>query len=527
MQNSAGLCLSCGAPFAPNTVTIDHADTPVNLSFIHIHKKIFHHPVLVDTVTHPRLLGHKQASHVIHDSHVDAVLFWAEKSRDVRVGGNNMVSHKEGPFMFRMPRNKKKLASWDTPDTLAMSYLYKIIQRTMGDIEINDRINFNAQLPLCCHCNVHGTCRFWFNYHLLSARNNNKLIPFEAINIDSGQHLDDSAQAQSSGSMRPMIPEQNKTSIQYLPAAVAYYLQMCSTSNDPDFFSDVDKDNERPLFTLLCWITLQILCLCCEYARGAEDKIGTGQGTKVRNQTTNHTLGLIELYTSYMMWSVCRCRFAKIGLLTFAEWHQFYVGDVATFHSKTQRSDMTIIADVVMSGVAALDTREALLQLSQNLKKAHSRYFLPLANFIQGNYTGSMDYELFFPLYRGLDSLRRRCMRIQTNDADSIIRNLGADALLNRLIMLCRDMPPDILQMLMDFRAACREKEIRNLERNRRVFFVYPAKVMYKLAKLMHQPPVIMDLAPSILQGLRCSPWKSSQALMGMGAFEWTPAKRK
>jgi len=184
-------------------------------------------------------------------------------------------------------------------------------------------------------------------------------------------------------------------------------------------------------------------------------------------------------------------------------------------HNRALRNDMTLIADVMLSDIDMVDSRLAVRQVAQNLYKVHRRYLLP-AQHLQGVYTGDREYDSFMPSRRNVNWLRTRFNRVHINDADSIARSLAADILLNRLIMLCRDMPPDILQMLHSFRRACREKEIRNVEREEARRDGLSRQHHVRSRKAHGPAQVARDLPPNILRGEKCSPWKCAQVLAAM-----------
>ena len=108
-------------------------------------------------------------------------------------------------------------------------------------------------------------------------------------------------------------------------------------------------------------------------------------------------------------------------------------------------------------------------------------------------------------------------------DFDSFVANVGIDAMMFRVIALCRDMDDPILRMLRSFRAEWRRAEEQNIARNFRCD-LDSARTIYRLCRLLKPPAdwVLLsdEEAAETLNGPLCSPFASVLALHEVEAFD-------
>jgi len=108
-------------------------------------------------------------------------------------------------------------------------------------------------------------------------------------------------------------------------------------------------------------------------------------------------------------------------------------------------------------------------------------------------------------------------------DFDSFVANVGIDAMMFRVIALCRDMDAPILRMLRSFRAEWRRAEEQNIARNLRCN-LDSARTIYRLCRLLDPPADWMYLsdeeATEALNGRLCNPFASALALHDIEAFD-------
>lgn len=116
------------------------------------------------------------------------------------------------------------------------------------------------------------------------------------------------------------------------------------------------------------------------------------------------------------------------------------------------------------------------------------------------------------------------CFQTQATDFQAALGKFGINALLHRIIRLCKDYPEAFRKQLLDFRSNWQWLEIDRVQEANRYLMFVGAYRLYYMCMLMDAPaalPVTKEESDALFENAEfCSHWNSVLALDGIGALQ-------
>lgn len=517
-----GLCLCCGAPFAPLVDDIIQFDKLGSISLLYFERDVRESELIQQRMnrgTIPHFCNRKQAAHMLHVSHhQQAVKFLITHHK---INNDPITPQEKFPF-FQAPSTARRpfLATWGprpNQDRVNMSPLWQLL--TTFDPPPNQptlplSLEYNLTVDTCQDCNMVMTMQFWYRYHLYTSTRlnphriiSNSPITVYTANIHGHNNLDNANHwtvLRIIGINRTFPEPVYSKTHDYASAYIAYFLHLCLPANLPVLPAPpgIPHDNEiakRGMFTRLCWIIMQITCLVCEYKRGAQDK---GKF----NVTSKSILGAIELYISQFAWFVSCYKDPALQGLTFIRWHQYYFCDLASW---VFTETGFLLADKVIP-TNFTDTSKNLVQhVCHHTTKLYNRYFNMLSNIICRRNTQTIPgyVKEHFLSTNEMRRLETICNRALPQSFDSLIQHIGIRALWSRVLYTCRDYPNKLQYKMNEFMIVWLNAEVTNIMNTH--------KITYEKAIDIYDFQCNNPLAPNRVRGV----WASVMDLKRQGAF--------
>jgi len=250
------------------------------------------------------------------------------------------------PF-FKTPSTNQgpQLAWWDAPDAadrLDMRDLFEhllFVANSYADRNVNFDEDFETTYVTCSDCNALMTQQGYMNY-LIGLTNSARFNqyggiihgnPIHVVNADTNNHRPLNDAYGNWKKARVPHPSDHPTynALDSLTPHVAYYLHLCLP---PIAMGGADPWNipgsgtsARTLYIQLCWVVLEITCLCSLLENGKQS------GNRRLSHGFKCHLGAIEFYLSYFFWRLFQYEFMQVIprlRLNFIQWHQKYFWDI-------------------------------------------------------------------------------------------------------------------------------------------------------------------------------------------------------
>lgn len=196
-----------------------------------------------------------------------------------------------------------------------------------------------------------------------------------------------------------------------MSAAIYYYLEYCTPTN----LKTLEKGaKQQELFLHMSWVILEVTCLLCEYWRGSQDSEHREGRTLKRNQCHKSALGAAELYFSYFCWSILCFQYTALRNLSFENWHQLYMWDVANCKSLFPRDEWDasgrLLADLLTPDGMSAPSKQLITDVGQNMTRLLKKKISKLGRHLAGVEQLVAIQSYFVPLkyVRSLDRLMQR-----------------------------------------------------------------------------------------------------------------------
>jgi hypothetical protein len=349
----ACLCLSCGAPFLPETKDVEVFNRQGNISLLYIHNKTRNSVLLKGIYNEPHFSAEKAAAHMFHTSHHSNAIDYMCRHhhgddapqllsgvRDTLGDVNSMF-----PFYFGAVSGKARpsLAVWERPlqaDRLDYSPLRDFVAGVKKmDRDAKFDVSLNVTYPCCRGCNSIMTqlshMRYLVGFTSTGAKNPHGTIisagktpisvySAKATSIDvmsayGHWTLKNFSNSKFPGGERSEDP---------LSPHIAYYLHLCMpfmAQADQDFFEQQARLQgsvvaARTMYVQLSWLVLIIACLATQLDEGL---VGGGKLSWGLHQH----YGTLDIYVSFFIWRMCLYEYGSVlpqNALDFIQWHQKY-----------------------------------------------------------------------------------------------------------------------------------------------------------------------------------------------------------
>ena len=561
-KDQCGLCLSCGAPFAPKDGGVGLYARRGNLSILYIEDKCNTNSVLMEAYDKPCFINLREASHMIHGSHHEAALDYMCHHHKTDEGPMKPVPGAVlplvgGPFpYYRSCTEKEKgfVAAWDQPPADArvdLDPLWKYIVGNDNTCEqwVRDgklRSDINVKHPICKSCNALMTqlsyMRYIVGFCSNAARNDNGSVIKESFrgisSYQANKHKAGPDLKNAYGRWK-VTPTEMTKEIKYPtrtstddPEAphIAHYLHLCqpfqATATDDPFAKDAwliscnSVEAGRTMYFQQAWVLLVIVCVATQLEKGAV--IAPHRQTHGQHQH----YGVLDLYVSYFFWNLCKYNYARELLtsgMNFVQWHQKYFW-FATELPGLRARDLPIVGLACYTTVDA-GARDLLHDVCKRLMDLYYNDLQPLVKFVTNRFASPIteaEYfakHYFIPL-EAMRTLKRVCdVGVREDNFESALEVVGMRAMLARVMRICH---AELLPMLKSFRRSWLQLEIDRVRSKNDGLTMYSAAVIVRLCELLEPPtelPKDRGVLAAVLRGRRCSPWTSVLALREMGAF--------
>lgn len=560
-QHQCGLCLSCGAPFLPQTTDVDLFRHKANTSVLFLNMEFTGNKDIRRAYEHAKYTGTKDASHLFHDSHHRAALEYMcdhhTGDSDVKwVGPINtgaiVSAGPNGPLpYYRAPTSKTSkgpmVATWNRPTRqnrlnfqVLLDGVISAANQTTAGISLQ---NYGETQALCRGCNLIMTQENNMNYHLGLARmrrtNEGPIVAGDRINqYNANDRRVDQFSAYGVWRKAPgaFTRHPDGTPSDDLTPALAYYLHMClpflNPPLEPDpFLTDIRNpamhQHARSLYLQLCWIILEIACVATLRDVG---RLYAPMGA--RSHGPQQHAGVLDLYVSFFIFRLMQFEFGTLVRregLDFVQWHQKYFWDALNCRGLFPTEEISAVLGSRVYTSVKQPSRDLVQDICGGLMDLYNNKLRPLVMFVTNQRT-SLPLEVsayFLPLPTMRELKARSSRQVLDNDFETAINSFGAAALLFRTIQLCRDCPQTFRDQLDDFRRNWQWLELERIRRSGQNMTMRSAYMHYVLCCMLFPPdtmPFDSGKAGSRLESLTqaelCSPWTSVLALESVGAFK-------
>jgi hypothetical protein len=424
---------------------------------------------LEDSVRHnKKLLAHmhgvahfctsKQKAHIMHKSHhVDAIRFVIE----------HCTHNKSGTLykFFKNPSAKNPVrfqAMWNAPRQ-NKHVLYGLFDFIMEELQVSDRKQamaweYDLKVDTCTDCNMGMTMQFWYRY-LLYGNNPERMLESKCLRV---QRLDDNDAPV--GPIEQFPNDRYSRTEDYFGAYIAFYLHSCLPHNlkkPAHMENNATFLHAKQVYLKCAWITLQTVCLICEYKKGAES---SGKW----NNHPKSLLGNIELYLSYFAWTLLNFKFPELQeKLGFMQWHQMYVWDLPNSVSFWKYKIELIGLEIIPVNIPT-NVEDFISNVSNKMITVFKQHLYPLACIIlEKNLSvfSRAETSHFIPL-RDCPKVLRLAEHASPLRFNSMLRYIGIRALWQRVCRLSRDAPEEIRNTMKEFLMMYEQREINNMKKS-------------------------------------------------------------
>lgn len=521
-------CLACGCPFTPSNDAIAARYNKTAVRIMQYNQEYERNETLVNTIMKksktPHFCNVKEMGHLLHrSSHTEAVRFMMQQE----LTNNTQVEMK---FINKNnKRDKNMWAVWTVneqqkiPSRLLHEHL--LDPRNFNRLQTHLAINTNTTVAVCRDCNVVMTMLFWFRYHLYTGMDINpeRLIPTDRIAI----HRDN---ANNVGNIIQQYPkdEFHRGSDMFTPC-IAYFLNLCQPRFSPGYnaLHDMHKQALTKLNVMLSWLTMEILCLYCEYYRGTEDK-------GLMPCSPKCLIGVIEMYISYWCWNLAAFKFRNLhARLTFEEWHRFYVWDMSGNPTFRDSNAMSLFHEVRLRNFNR-PSIDAFKNLADKLFRCYEIHFrlLPLMIIndpmlltspnlsqeskaliarLQEHYIETTEIDTVLAMYRNSEFEHFNYM----------VRALGARAMWTRafyLHVIAQSYPAYLIREMQRMIYDGIKHELKNVVRRLDPTAISERKEMvWRQARIEYERCLLSRSNGALQKGM----WKTCIALSRIGAFQY------
>ena len=561
-KDQCGLCLSCGAPFAPKDGGVGLYARRGNLSILYIEDKCNTNSVLMEAYEKPCFINVRQEAHMIHGAHHEAALDYMchhhttdEGPKKPVIGG--VVPNMGGPFPYYKSNTNREsgfVAAWDQPREDARVDLTPLWKHITGDKDQDMRwyrdgkirSDIEVKHPMCQSCNVLMTQLSYMRYMVGFCSNAERNRRGSVIDVSFRGISSYKVEKNNAGpilknaygrwrvtqsEMRKEIkyPTRSGTDDPEAPH-IAYYLHLCqpfqATAADDPFAKNAwlrdcrSVEAGRIMYFQQAWVLLVIVCVATQLERGAV--LAPHKQTHGQHQH----YGVLDLYVSYFFWNLCKYDYMLELLnagMDFVQWHQKYFWFATELPSLRAR-DLPIVGLACFATVD-MGARDLLHDVCKRLMDLYYNDLQPLVKFVTNrlNPPHSVDENFakhyFIPL-EAMRTLRRVCVGgVREDNFESALEVVGMRAMLARVMRICH---AELLPMLKSFRRSWLQLEIDRVRSKNDGLTMYSAAVIVRLCELLEPPtelPKDRGVLAAVLRGRRCSPWTSVLALREMGAF--------
>ena len=504
---NCGLCLGCGGPFQVPRKD-DWAYAQVGALSINAISRAWSMSDLRLTCKSTQFCDVPEESHIFHESKHQFPLFFIAKKNDSVVMNKTFAEGKTFPFMGK--KDDFYCAQWGKIPAKSMPKFTRL-KKFLHAIDISKIKKIDAnQTVLCCkQCNTTHTMSFWF-HELLWRKGAYCLVDRDVVDFFGVATHPGGLNGYAKWTMGPQLHTIPKD-VDILPAMLAYYVQGASRGIVGPL---------RETMVYLSWMVLEVLCLQCEYLCGYENNKAGGHNVK-HSKPTKSVLGAIEMYISYFAWVLLRMKHSNIARIPFEVWHTFYGSECGRFrHKKNLMADF-----VLLSGPADSQVYRSLDILQSKMMNLVELEFDNIAKFLDDAGSAPLEYGSYFLAYGDIPKLQKLSLKGVVGNFDSYLARFGIDAMFHRVLELSRDIPDDLMRLMLAFVAAMRKKEVDNVVENGWVPLSIPAIYAYRMAKLLDPPSqsfgalTTREELVTICKGKQCSPWTAVMTLRKMGAF--------
>ena len=545
-DEQCGLCISCGAPFLPSGDEVAFFNKRGNLSILHLNLEFKRNYDLQKRFVSPKFTNIRNDAHIFHASHhVTAIKHMCyHHNGDVTLTlppvNRTPIPVTDGSIPFyKTPSNNQspQLAWWNSPNPGNRIDMSRLQAHVMGiatahhDRDANFDEDLDTTYITCGDCNALMTQQAYMAYLLgftSSSRFNRygPIIQGTPINITNADTAGRGLQFAYGNwrRARNLAVTQHPTHNQHdsVTPHVAYYLHLCLPAipmGGPDVWNIPGSGmSARILYLQLCWVILEISCLCTLLDSGKQSGDGRlSHGFKCH-------IGVIEFYVSYFFWRLFQYEYMNNiprMKINFIQWHQKYFWDIINCRGIFQ-TNRILIAEMICSNVNVPSQRlvEDICHNMMNLYRTKISYLL---RFLLNDARLPLDVREYFLPLNAITMLRNMSLRrVAYNDFDSAMAQFGINALSFRVIQLCKDYPNYIKHMLKDFRNSWQLREIYNIKKKYPASDMKMAYAVYTLSTLLHPPlrlPDSNEARQTILNGPKCSPWTAVLPLKYQKAF--------
>jgi hypothetical protein len=323
MAHTFNMCLSCGVPFIPMDEEHVDIDSLGNISLWHIQRMVRTNPTVANLVETVAFSSGIDNAHILHQSHHLRAVTYISKKEGIGILGESPAFGGAADYpmgYLRVPSSttsRCEIATWVPPapnERIDFSVLANWIIAGGATPDMDLSLTFKT----CKGCNANMTSRHWFDYHLASADNANRLISENRIVIQEADVHNNRGDFRAWTPHGPTftVPKRDNR-FAFLTPYVGFYLDCCVPAGAFLFAPD-----EFVLYTYMSWVVLETTCLLCEYHVGS-------QGGVRRNRLQHNTLGAIEFYFSFFCYNLLCLRYPRLYRIPFDRWHRSDLSELA------------------------------------------------------------------------------------------------------------------------------------------------------------------------------------------------------
>ena len=546
-DEQCGLCISCGAPFLPSGDEVAFFNKRGNLSILHLNLEFKRNYDLQRRFVSPKFTNIRNDAHIFHVSHhVTALRHMCYNHQgDANITPpppiGNSIPMMNGPIPFYKTPSKNQnpqLAWWNAPDPIDRIDMIPLLNHIMriahtnGDRNANFDEDWDTTYITCGDCNALMTQQAYMAYilGLTASSEMNRYgsiiqgTPIQIMKADpQGRSLPFGYGNWRRARDQHITQHPSHNQFDSLTPHVAYYLHLCLPAI-PMGAADIwnipgSGQSARILYLQLCWVILELSCLCTLIDAGKQSGNGRlSHGFKCH-------LGAIEFYASYFFWKLFQYEYMQhIPRLkiNFIQWHQKYFWDIINCKGIFP-TNRILIAEMVCSNVN-ISSQRLVENICVNMMNLYTNRVNYLVRFLMRDGLLPSDIKEYFMPISAIPLLRNMSLRrVDHNDFDSAMTQFGINALSFRVIQLCKDYPVYLKHMLKDFRNSWQYREMYNIKKKYQTMDMKTAYTLYTLSTLLH-PPLKMPYSDKerrvILNGPKCSPWTSVLPLKFQKAFQ-------
>lgn len=357
-NQQCGLCLSCGAPFLPNSKQVSFYNRKGNLSVLYINDEYENDRELRALFHVPKFSDPREGAHIFHRSHHQTAIDYMcnhhrnDDAPEWTASGklrefNGPLPYLNAPTAVKDGTRGPSVAVWDRPSKADRLDFGDLLELIVDLASHKDRHHYDARRPqsidityqMCKGCNAIMTAtanmRFLIGFTAGSERNSNGsiierdlkpircrtadangnglLFAFRSWTFDPGEHEEE---------------HPNYTKDDIMDPHVAYYLHLClpfldAPSDNPFNTTDMPGTvrTARSLYLELSWVILEIACIATLIDKGHLYDKGS------RSHGMAQHWGALDIYVSFFVWRLCEFHHRKAihkSGLDFPQWHQKY-----------------------------------------------------------------------------------------------------------------------------------------------------------------------------------------------------------